>query len=48
MIGSPTERKALVDHLKTVWDTSPPEHSEECMITYCGLEIASTSQGMHP
>ena len=41
-----SERKAFLEHLSSVWDTSAPEHTESTVVTYCGLEIASSPKGL--
>ena len=46
VVGKMEERMAFLEHLKTIWETSQPEHSEQSTVTYCGQEIVSSGQGL--
>ena len=46
VVGSLSERTAFLERLRDTWETSTPEHSETAVVTYCGLEIRSTAQGL--
>ena len=46
IVGPLQERKSFLDHLKTVWDCSVPEHTEQGPVDYCGLEVTWSPEGL--
>ena len=47
MVGFLAERTVFLDQPKTVWDTSPPEHSEECTMTYSQGLLVNQGKYVH-
>ena len=45
VLGSRRERDSFLSHLRSVWETSDPSHSEQGAM-YCGLELKQTPEGI--
>ena len=46
IVGPRAERDSFLSRLREVWDCSQPEHSEDGVVSYCGLEISSVVDGL--
>ena len=46
VVGDRIERDAFLARLRSVWECSQAEHAESGPISYCGLEIGSTPDGL--